>query len=35
MKLKLVDGEARLAFFNPDYYNNILNKLREFKANNK
>ena len=35
MKLKLVDGEARLAFLNPDYYNNILNKLREFKANNK
>ena len=31
--LQFNDGEARLLFFNPDVYNQILTKYREFKSN--
>ncbi len=33
--LQFNDGEARIWFFNPDVYNHILTKFREFKAANQ
>ena len=33
--LKVNDGDSRVLFLNPEFYNNILEKFREFKAANK